>query len=127
MGINGSNIAVEAIICRLRQFNDLASDLSKILNSKLIFHNYQCPRCSKTFALNQDLEQHFNENHVPITTNNVHMDYLGNLKPNEKSHPDDRYKAELHCLVCCYGWQTLEARENHIIQDHPNAIADDFD
>ncbi|CAF1576339.1 unnamed protein product [Rotaria sp. Silwood1] len=128
MGMNRSNIYVQPIIYRLQQYNDLAGISSSIiLNNKLILDNYQCPRCSKTFKLHQDLEQHYQENHVSITINNIYMDYLGMLKAKKKSDPDERHKCELYCLVCRYGWQTFEARENHIISEHPNATADDSD
>ncbi|CAF3714376.1 unnamed protein product [Rotaria sordida] len=128
IGMNRSNIYVQSIIYRLQQYNDLADISSSIiLNNKFILDNYQCPRCSKTFKLHKDLEQHYSDTHVTITINNVHVDYLGMLKPKKKSDPDERHKCELYCLVCCYGWQTLEARENHITNEHPNATADDLD
>ena len=87
----------------------------KIVNDQS-FSQYICPRCSRAFGSNDILEEHYNHDHIPIMHNDIHHDYAAKVPYNARSNKSDRYKPELFCIPCDQGFQTLEARENHIKQ-----------
>ncbi|UJR16926.1 hypothetical protein I4U23_003824 [Adineta vaga] len=122
--LNRSDIDVKAIIHRLQQFNEERKIPTHMLNKELIFDDYRCPRCSKQFQAYHTLEEHDQDNHLDATFKNIHLDYGAKIPFNKRRHPDDRHKDELYCLSCSYGYQTLEARESHLENCHPDADKD---
>jgi hypothetical protein len=118
MLMDPSDVTVECILCELYRHEREENAKGVISIESQVFSTHQCPRCSQSFRLNNDLQQHCKNNHFSITDDDVYLEYSAKILYNKRSNRDDRYKPELYCAPCDQGFQTLEARCNHVKEMH---------
>jgi hypothetical protein len=120
---NPSDVTVKSILDKLHRHAREENTNALVPIDSQLFPSHQCPLCSQSFHLNNDLREHCENEHISITLDDIDADYFATITFNKRSHPEDRYKMELHCMLCNHGFQTLGARYNHQKKKHKGASA----
>jgi hypothetical protein len=117
---NPSNVTIESILEKVRRCQEENRVTAMISNDSRFFGIHQCPQCSQSFKSIDLLQKHSDDEHLSVTSSNVHLDYEAKILHNKRN---DQNQPELNCIPCNQGFQTLEARDNHTKKVHPDALA----